>query len=442
MEPIKHSGAGNGSSSDEGTETTGRYVVVFSDELQGDSSAQAEALSAVAGAANIASSLDFQDHAVDVDQTANSDATIFAELGVAVLQADSSQIVATAEDRRILAVEPERIFYAIDASPTVPLEYIRGYRDATAHLYDELSRNGAVEVQDSVAETFLDDAASTWGLKATKAAASRQDGKGIRVAVLDTGLDLGHPDFAGRPITHQSFMPGLSAQDDQGHGTHCAGTSCGPLSSPATRRYGVAHGADLFVGKVLKLNPLTGRATGPESGILAGMEWALANGCHVISMSLGVDIRRALPQYELIGRRALAAGALIIAAAGNNAKRSLANPGFVGAPANSPSIMAVAAVDNRLRVANFSAQSNPVDGGNIDIAGPGVAVHSSWPMATRYRAIDGTSMATPHVAGIAALWCKATGETGGALWSTLVRNARRLDLPTVDVGAGLVQAPA
>ena len=81
------------------------------------------------------------------------------------------------------------------------------------------------------------------------------------------------------------------------------------------------------------------------------------------------------------------------------------------------------------------------DRGQIDLAGPGVRVYSSWPMPQRYKTISGTSMATPHVSGIAALWCQATGDTASQLWSTLTQHAQRLTLPSIDVGAGLVQAP-
>ena len=103
--------------------------------------------------------------------------------------------------------------------------------------------------------------------------------------------------------------------------------------------------------------------------------------------------------------------------------------------------MAIAAVNSANVPANFSARSGEVDGGRIDLAAPGVKVFSSWPMPKRYHSISGTSMATPHVSGIAALWCEATGFTGRELWTVLVQNAMPLDVATVDVGAGFVQAP-
>jgi subtilisin family serine protease len=104
--------------------------------------------------------------------------------------------------------------------------------------------------------------------------------------------------------------------------------------------------------------------------------------------------------------------------------------------------MAVAAVDQQLRVARFSNAGLNPQGGQVDIAGPGVAVHSSWPRPVLYNRISGTSMATPHVAGIAAQLAEANPTArGAALWTLLLQRARRLPLPARDVGSGLVQAP-
>ena len=149
--------------------------------------------------------------------------------------------------------------------------------------------------------------------------------------------------------------------------------------------------------------------------IAEGFVWFVVNLHH---QSLGADVRRPHPPYSVAGRRALRRGSLIIAAAGNNASRP-DDPGFVGSPANSPDIMAVGALDSRLRVASFSARTLPGRGGQVDIAGPGVGVYSAWPMPTRYQSISGTSMACPHVSGTAALAIAAgVGDVRGKLQST------------------------
>ena len=104
--------------------------------------------------------------------------------------------------------------------------------------------------------------------------------------------------------------------------------------------------------------------------------------------------------------------------------------------------MAVAAVDSSFRVALFSNAGIEPNGGQVDIAGPGVDIYSSWLLPQRYNVISGTSMATPHVAGIAALHAQANpGISAVDLWTRLVKTARPLGLSAADVGSGLVQAP-
>jgi subtilisin family serine protease len=265
---------------------------------------------------------------------------------------------------------------------------------------------------------------ATWGLVATRGNVSNFSGSGIKVAILDTGFDLGHPDFVGRPIVSATFV-GQPVQDLNGHGTHCTGTACGP-EAPAgtTPRYGIAHQSNIHIGKVL-----SNSGGGTTATVLAGMNWAIAQGCQVISMSLGAQ-SPVVASYTNAGNIALSRGLLIVAAAGN------ANGAPTGAPANSPSIMAVSSLDSNLTPSSFSSQ------GKIEIAGPGRDVFSSWPRPQRYNTISGTSMAAPHVAGCAALWAQSNPSLRGRqLWDKLQASARRLPFPATAVGAGLVQAP-
>jgi len=437
-------------------ELTGRYVITFRENSGREAAAM---MNRTAGISEVANAADWGSGGVNLEEAESSGAVYFDQLDVCVVSTPPEQLsalsLAAAEegDSVILAIEPERYMYAAAAEPvgaqafdpsaleraggavTLSRNYLKGYRDAVVHLYDELvGRDGAAELA-AAAEAFADDAQAAWGLAATRVLQSSFSGRGVRVAVLDTGLDLNHPDFVGRAITTQSFVPGQEVQDGHGHGTHCIGTSCGPQHPVEGRRYGVAYNAQIFAGKVL-----SNAGRGPDAGILAGINWALTNNCQVVSMSLAA-LAPPSQAYEQVARRALNAGTLIVAAASNDSRRSQGVFQPVGRPANSPSVLAVAAVDSQMRIADFSNRGAASGGGQVDIAGPGVGVYSCWPMPTRFRSISGTSMATPHVAGIAALWIEARQVTGAALWQALTANARRLSLPSVDVGAGLVQAP-
>jgi subtilisin len=436
----------NGSSGS--IQTTGRYLVLLPEE---DVRSGVRALTDSTGVR-------------DIDDSALSN------IGVAVVTLDPNQLqslnAAVAGPQPILASEPEQIMYALGSVVINgdTANYLQGYREGITHLIDGLS-NGGVTLEQQLTASAFTNGAATWGLQATKVVSSPYSGAGIKVAVLDTGLDLTHPDFVGRAITAKSFITGEDAQDLQGHGTHCIGTSCGPLNPPdpsSPMRYGIAYNAEIFAGKVL-----SNQGSGADGGILAGIDWAITNGCQIISMSLGSRTRPGdtfSPIYEEVAKRALSRGTLIIAAAGNESSR----PGFVspvGRPANCPSIMAVAALQAELGVSFYSNGSINPDGGGVDIAAPGgnagrvpiPQISSSYSTNTipqrrpdgridpnppsRYKAISGTSMATPHVAGIAALYAEATGKKGLELWALLMQNALRLPLPFADVGDGLVQAP-
>ncbi|HUS01960.1 MAG TPA: S8 family serine peptidase [Chitinophagaceae bacterium] len=275
----------------------------------------------------------------------------------------------------------------------------------------------------------------TWGTQAIKLPASKFTGKGVNVAVLDTGLSLSHPDFARLVINSKSFIKNQRVEDKNGHGTHCCGISVGAINKKSQQRYGVAMDANLFVGKVL-----SNAGSGNDSGILAGIEWALQNKCKVISMSLGAEVEPGetfSPAYERVAKTAIKNGCLIIAAAGNESERRFGVIKPVGHPANCPSVMAVAAIDINLKVADFSCGGLNPDGGQVDIAAPGVNIYSSW-KGRAHNTISGTSMATPFVAGIAALFWEANPNAKAAdIWMMLMQNALRLNINSSDVGQGL-----
>lgn len=426
--------------------TTGKYIVIFKDQAAGAKSLKAT-LRNTAGLKDMASSSDYEDGTISSEDLASGKSAHFEKLGIMVISEEealqSLSSISSNEDSNILAIEPEYIAY-LSAAGEFPYEYLKGYRDAINQLYENLAAKGesGSEAEDASLQAIFNDTAQfTWGLQATRVHSSTRSGAGIRVAVLDTGIDLQHPDYAGRPIITRSFS-GFPVQDIHGHGTHCIGTSCGPkLPASGVRRYGVAFGAQIFAGKIFN-NNLVPQA--PTSNTIAGIEWAMQNGCRVVSLSIGAAINQQIAQYTIPMQRALNAGTLVIAAAGNNANRSAGNMGFVESPANSDAAMAVAAIDSNLRIANFSGRSSLVTGvgGKVNIAGPGVGVFSSVPVSKgKHAFFNGTSMATPHVAGIAALWSQATGLTGAALWNKLLQTARPLNIPSSDVGAGLVQAP-
>jgi subtilisin family serine protease len=361
------------------------------------------------------------------------DTVILPTLGVAIVAADPDQAralstAATSSDRpEILVAEPERRVWAWN-------DYLNGYRDGVTDLADRLIGRGE---DVGTAAMWSDTAAFTWGLQAMGIPdAGDALGGGSKVAVLDTGIDRSHPDVADRPgLTTQSFIEGEDADDGNGHGTHTSGTVGGPLQPAEGPRYGVAPACELFVGKVLGDD-----GQGSDGEILSGIEWAIGNGCGVVSMSLGAATEADEPYstvFEAVAQRAMAAGALLVAAAGNESQRRSGVVAPVGHPANCPSIMAVGAIDASERVADFSSGTvGPV--GQVDVVAPGVAVRSAWAGEPRYRALNGTSMATPHVAGVAAVLAAAHG-TGDPrqLGFLLMLHARRLAVASTDVGAGL-----
>jgi subtilisin family serine protease len=309
---------------------------------------------------------------------------------------------------------------------------------------------------------------STWGVKAVGADTSPFTGDGAIVAVLDTGIDPSHEAFTGVELERRNFTNG-SNDDEHGHGTHCAGTIFGRAVNGT--RIGVATGVtSALIGKVL------GPDGGGSDGILQAIQWASNNGAHVISMSLGIDFpgyvsqligedvpaelatSMALDAYRanvllferlasvLRAQSAFMQPTLLVAAAGNESQRNV-DADFeihVGPPAVSEGIVSVAALGHGrdgLTIAPFS---------NVGarLSGPGVGVVSAA-RGGGLVSMSGTSMATPHVAGVAALWVEKLRVAGqlndllliDRLVGSASTTAMKPGFDPEDVGAGLAQAP-
>ena len=257
---------------------------------------------------------------------------------------------------------------------------------------------------DELAQIHLDESVPQVG--APIAWARDLDGTGVTVAVLDTGIDANHPDVADKIIDAVDFTDSLSgAADGHGHGTHVAATIAGTGAASNGLRPGVAPGADLLVGKVCDDG-----GSCPNSAILEGMEWAAVSGAQVVNMSLGGGATDGTdPLSQAVNELTALYGTLYVIAAGNS------GPGAytVGAPAAADAALAVAAVDKNDEMADFSSRGPRVgdDAAKPDIAAPGVDIVAARAAGTAmgtvvddyYTSANGTSMATPHVAGGAAI---------------------------------------
>ena len=399
---------------------TGRYIVTFK-EHAADEAIKSLRVQGI----RFADAREFTDQAVTLDQAGDADALVFPEIGSAVISGGAvearglSALATGSIDSPIETIEPEYFVFAANDAP----DYLLGFRRAAAAIAEDLRARGEHEVAYQQDPLVL---GASWGMVACKVPQSLRSGLGMGVAVLDTGIDAGHPDFAGRTIVAQTFV-GQPVQDLHGHGTHMCGTACGPKApAGAIPRYGAAYRAPIFVGKVLNNS-----GSGSTAGVLAGLNWAIANRCVAISLAVGSNAP-VQAAYTNAGAQALSKGCVIMAAVGHGGPT-----GRTGAPANSPTIMAVASVDPNLGWSNFSSI------GKVDIAAPGRDVFSAWSRPTKYKTLSGTSSSVAHVAGCAALWAETSPALRGmTLWKKLQATAKPLPFPVTKVGAGLVQSPA
>lgn len=225
-----------------------------------------------------------------------------------------------------------------------------------------------------------------WGLRAFNIpdAWRTASGKNIKVAVLDTGASLNHPDLAGQILSAKDFTGSTSGPYDiNGHGTHCAGVVSGNKNDSGI--IGVAPECKLLIGKVLN-----DEGAGSSSWIANGIKWAANSNADIISMSFGSSSQDKSITAAI--KYAYSKGCYLVAAAGNEGP----GEGTTNYPANLKECISVAAVDRTNLAAKFSSR------GKVDIAAPGVDVTSCWP-PKGYAKLSGTSMATPFVAGVLAL---------------------------------------
>ncbi|GLY97314.1 S8 family serine peptidase [Actinoplanes sp. NBRC 103695] len=250
-------------------------------------------------------------------------------------------------------------------------------------------------------------------------------GAGVDVAVLDTGIDTSHPDLIGPVSATTSFVPGESVEDGLGHGTHVASTIVGNGAASGGRERGVAPGARLHVGKVLD-----DEGFGQYSWIISGMEWAARDQhARVINLSLGGDATDGTdPMSVAVNQLSEETGALFVIAAGNAGPSTFT----VGAPGAADTALTVGAVDSHDALASFSSQGPRLGNRSVkpDLTAPGVDILAARSRLSAlgegpYLSLSGTSMATPHVSGAAALVAAAhPGLSGQQLKDALVSTTK------------------
>ncbi|TYS58613.1 S8 family serine peptidase [Sutcliffiella horikoshii] len=249
-------------------------------------------------------------------------------------------------------------------------------------------------------------------------------GEGIKVAVLDSGIDSTHPDIAPQLDEAISFVPGEEVQDKNGHGTHVASTILGTGAASEGQHKGVAPDARLLVGKVLGDN-----GSGLASWIIEGMEWAAQN-ADVVNMSLGSTVGSdgTDPMAQAVNTLTEEHGTLFVIAAGNAGAE-----GSVGSPGAADAALTIGAVDKNDQLAWFSSKGPRLGDMALkpDVSAPGVgimAARSQYSSGTgSYKSLNGTSMATPHVAGAVAILLQQNPEaTPQELKETLMNTAKKL----------------
>ncbi|MFF2753546.1 S8 family serine peptidase [Psychrobacillus sp. NPDC058041] len=322
-------------------------------------------------------------------------------------------------------------------------------KEQTRAFWDDITENAAADSRKTggIKKVWLDGrvevnlAESVPQVGAPDAWESGFDGEGITVAVLDTGIDSDHPDLVNQIDKIESFVPEEDARDYHGHGTHVASTVLGTGAASNGLNKGVAPGAHLIVGKVLSSS-----GYGQDSWIIDGMEWAAEN-AKVVNMSLG-DPKPSDgtdPLSQAVNNLSEETGALFVIAAGNSGMEGIGSPGAADAA------LTVGSVDKSDSLSWFSTKGPRfMDSGlKPDLVAPGsdiIAARSQYASQGdgSYLSLSGTSMATPHVAGAAAILAQRYPDwTGDQLKSALMSTTKMLDyIKPYEGGAGRLDVAA
>jgi len=378
--------------------------------------------------------------------------------------------------------------------------------EATPKAIEEISKNdavqgvyfdGAVQISapknDSSGGEYLSPSRN---IQADKLWEKGIDGRGVTVAVMDSGIDKNHPDLVGKVIGEKNFVADeISADDLLGHGTMVAGIIAGSGAASSGKYKGVAPGASLLNVKVID-----SKGDGKVSDIIAGIEWAIYNGADVLSLSLGgINLGETNPPITMAADKAADAGTVVCVAAGNrnrttaegqaggasasqaggsNAAVDLSQlrdgkdkdvllllvpivlalpPGLIDSPGDGVEVITLGASDSSGHVASFSG-SGPTRDDRIkpDVVAPGVDVVSTAPpglerpayLDVYYARESGTSLSTPVAAGLAALLLQGNANlTPAGVKAAMTRGAQKLNNTLGEQyeeyyqGAGLLDAP-
>lgn len=333
----------------------------------------------------------------------------------------------------------------VDLHNLTPMEAVETEQQADVAA---VARRMPIKLIEPLAVTPGVQTTTAWGLGAVGALASHYDGAGATVAVLDTGIDVTHPAFAGVNIVQQDFT-GEGDGDQHGHGTHCAGTILG--RDIGGTRIGVARGVTkLLVGKVI------GQQSATSTMLFDAIDWAVKQGADVISMSLGFDFPGYVARRITIDRMPIEAAVsdgleayrsnlrmldalmgmiavggdynrdpVVVAAAGNESHRQQYTIA-ASLPAAARDIVSSAAVQ---QAENGDYAVTSFSNTLAKLAAPGLNVLSAQAGTGGLVVMSGTSMACPHVAGVAALWwqhldTQGFAPNGATIMAQLIANAR------------------